>query len=143
VRRNDAGRRSTVEPRRDRAVPARVPVDTALPVRRRARAALRTRRQTPPLRPARRPRLAQGQHQQPDQGEAMKTANGASRVWTVKAVRQLGMTTDVETAAAIIGIGRTLAYDLVRTDQFPVRLIRLGRRVVVPVPDLLKLLGAD
>ena len=73
----------------------------------------------------------------------MKTTNGVRRVWTVKAVRQLGMTTDVETAAAIIGIGRTLAYDLVRTDEFPVRLIRLGRRVVVPVSDLLKLLGAD
>lgn len=73
----------------------------------------------------------------------MKTTSSVRRVWTVKAVRQLGMTTDVETAAAIIGIGRTLAYDLVRTDEFPVRLIRLGRRVVVPVPDLLKFLGAD
>ena len=72
----------------------------------------------------------------------MKTGNASSRVWTVKAVRQLGMTTDVETAAAIMGIGRTLAYELARPDQFPVRLIRLGRRVVVPVPDLLKFLGA-
>jgi hypothetical protein len=53
------------------------------------------------------------------------------------------MTTDVETAAAVIGIGRTLAYELVRTDRFPVRLLRLGRRVVVPVPDLLRLLGAE
>lgn len=72
----------------------------------------------------------------------MKTTNTPSRVWTVKAVRQLGMTTDIETAAAIIGIGRTLAYELARADQFPIRLIRLGRRVVVPVPDLLKFLGA-
>jgi hypothetical protein len=73
----------------------------------------------------------------------MSTSNGVRRVWTLETVRQLGMTTDVETAAAVIGIGRTLAYELVRSDEFPVRLIRLGRRVVVPVPDLLKFLGAD
>ena len=72
----------------------------------------------------------------------MKTANAPSRLWTVEAVRQLGMTTDVETAAAIIGIGRTLAYELVRNEQFPMRLVRLGRRVIVPVPGLFKLLGA-
>jgi predicted DNA-binding transcriptional regulator AlpA len=63
--------------------------------------------------------------------------------WTPEAVRALGMTTDVETAALILGIGRTLAYDLVREDKFPVRLIRLGRRVLVPVPELLRLLGVD
>ena len=67
----------------------------------------------------------------------------AHTIWTVERVRQLGMTTDVETAAAVIGIGRTLAYELVRTDKFPVRLLRLGRRVVVPVPDLLRLLGSE
>jgi hypothetical protein len=41
------------------------------------------------------------------------------------------MTTDVETAAQILGIGRSLAYDLVRADEFPVRLIRLRRRVLL------------
>ena len=73
----------------------------------------------------------------------MRLAKAFGRVWTIEAVRQLGLTTNVQAAAAIIGIGRTLAYELVRKDQFPVRLIRLGRRVVVPVPDLLKFLGAD
>jgi len=73
----------------------------------------------------------------------VSTKHKANGVWTVERVRQLGMTTDVETAAAVMGIGRTLAYDLVRTGDFPVRLLRLGRRVVVPVPDLLKLLGAE
>ncbi|GAA0812162.1 helix-turn-helix domain-containing protein [Spirilliplanes yamanashiensis] len=62
-------------------------------------------------------------------------------VWTVDAVRALGMTTDIETAALILGIGRTLAYDLVRTGSFPVRLIRLRRRILVPVPELLRFLG--
>lgn len=64
-----------------------------------------------------------------------------SRVWTPEAVRRLGMTTDVETAAEIIGIGRTLAYVLVREERFPVRVIRLGRRVLVPIQDLLAFLG--
>jgi hypothetical protein len=61
--------------------------------------------------------------------------------WTPEAVRELGMTTDLETAAAILGIGRTLAFELVRTDRFPVRLLRLGRRVLVPTGDLLHYLG--
>jgi predicted DNA-binding transcriptional regulator AlpA len=52
------------------------------------------------------------------------------------------MTTDLETAAEVIGIGRTLAYDLAQRGAFPVRLLRLGRRVLVPVPDLLAYLGA-
>jgi hypothetical protein len=67
----------------------------------------------------------------------------AQAVWTTEAVRALGMTTSLETAAEVLGIGRTLAYSLTREGKFPVRVLRLGRRVLVPVPDLLKLLGAD
>jgi excisionase family DNA binding protein len=63
------------------------------------------------------------------------------RIWTPEAIKRLGMSTDVETAAEIIGIGRTLAYELVRRGEFPVRLIRLGRRVLVPTQDLLNLFG--
>jgi hypothetical protein len=63
------------------------------------------------------------------------------RAWTPDDVQALGMTTDLETAAEIIGIGRTLAYELAKNQAFPVRLLRLGRRVVVPVPDLLRYLG--
>jgi len=51
------------------------------------------------------------------------------------------MTTDLTTAAAVLGIGRTLAYDLARTGEFPVRILRLGGRVVVPTADLLTYLG--
>ena len=65
------------------------------------------------------------------------------RDWTLDEVRRLGMTTDLETAAHIIGIGRTLAYDLARTGDFPIRLLRLGRRVFVPVADLLTYLGVN
>lgn len=52
------------------------------------------------------------------------------------------MTTSLETAAEVIGIGRTLAYELIKKQTFPVRLLRLGRRVVVPVTDLLRYLGS-
>lgn len=65
------------------------------------------------------------------------------RAWTRDEVQALGMTTSLETAAEIIGIGRTLAYALVRNQEFPVRLLRLGRRVVVPIPDLLRFLGSN
>jgi len=58
-------------------------------------------------------------------------------------VRGLGMSTDLENAAEIIGIGRTLANELARTDAFPVRLVRLGRRVVVPTADPLSCLEVE
>jgi hypothetical protein len=64
-------------------------------------------------------------------------------VWTIDAVRGLGATTDVATAAAILGIGRTKAYQLAKERSFPVAVLHIGRRYVVPIPALLKLLGAD
>ena len=68
----------------------------------------------------------------------------ASRtVWTVERIRALGATTTLPTAAAILGIGRTLAYELVAAGQFPTPVVRAGTRVIVPVAPLLKLLHAD
>ncbi|RBQ03878.1 DNA-binding protein [Micromonospora sp. LHW51205] len=67
----------------------------------------------------------------------------AGQVWTIEAVRELGLTTDVETAAAILGVGRTKAYALARTGEFPVRLLRVGRRYVVPVQAILNLLAVE
>ncbi|HZM81332.1 MAG TPA: helix-turn-helix domain-containing protein [Candidatus Limnocylindrales bacterium] len=64
-------------------------------------------------------------------------------IWTVEAIRGLGATTDVETAAAILSIGRTKAYELAKSHAFPVRVLRIGRRYVVPVPEILNLLGVD
>ena len=40
-------------------------------------------------------------------------------------------TLTVVQAAQRLGISRTLAYELARRDELPVRVIRLGRRVVV------------
>jgi excisionase family DNA binding protein len=48
-------------------------------------------------------------------------------------------TTTVSGAAQLLGISRTLAYALVRTGQLPA--IRLGRRLVVPLATLQRLLN--
>jgi hypothetical protein len=69
--------------------------------------------------------------------------NSSRRTWTVQAVRDLGLTTDVQTAGAVLGIGRSKAYKMAKDDQFPVRLLHIGRRYVVPVAAILQLLGAD
>jgi hypothetical protein len=49
---------------------------------------------------------------------------------------------DLATAAAMLGIGRTLAYDLVRTSRWPTPIIRIGRLIKVPKAALLELLHA-
>ena len=63
------------------------------------------------------------------------------RVWTEAEIRQLGVTTDLRTAAAILSIGETKAYQLAKSNKFPVPLIRPGGRYVVPVQPILALLG--
>src|SRR2546428_625480 len=51
-------------------------------------------------------------------------------------------TVDVETAARLLGVGRSAAYEAIRTGTFPVRVIRVGvRRVRVPTVALLRELG--
>lgn len=44
-------------------------------------------------------------------------------------------------AARALGIGKDAAYDAVHRGEIPV--LRFGRRLVVPVPKLLAMLGAD
>lgn len=48
-------------------------------------------------------------------------------------------TLTVEEAAALLGIGRSAAYEAARRGQLPTR--RVGRRLLVPVPALLEWLG--
>jgi hypothetical protein len=64
-------------------------------------------------------------------------------IWTPERIKRLGMTTDVETAGAILGIGRTKAYELAKSGQFPTRILHIGRRYLIPVPALLRLLDAE
>jgi predicted DNA-binding transcriptional regulator AlpA len=48
---------------------------------------------------------------------------------------------DVPRAARMLGIGRTLAYELVRTDEWPTPVIRIGRLVKIPTQPLLDYLA--
>jgi len=52
-------------------------------------------------------------------------------------------TVDLMTAAAALGLGRTRAYQLVRRNEFPCRVIRIGDTYRVPTPGLLELLGVS
>ncbi len=47
------------------------------------------------------------------------------------------------TAARILGIGRTKAYELARSGEFPCLVIRVGDLYRVSTADLLRLLGAS
>jgi hypothetical protein len=48
---------------------------------------------------------------------------------------------DLMTAAAVLRIGRTKAYDLAKRGDFPVTVIRIGDSYRVPTAALLTLLG--
>lgn len=50
---------------------------------------------------------------------------------------------DLATAAAVLGVGRTAAYELVRTDRWPTPVIRVGKLIRVPTAPLLALLGVS
>ncbi len=52
-------------------------------------------------------------------------------------------TCSIEEAAAELGIGRGLAYDLARQGSFPVRLLRIGRLYRVVRADLDRVLGEE
>ncbi len=47
---------------------------------------------------------------------------------------------DLPAAGALLGIGRTKAYELVREDAWPTPIIRLGKLIKVPTRPLLDLL---
>ncbi len=48
---------------------------------------------------------------------------------------------DLQTAARALGIGIGTAYELVQTDKFPVRVLRLGTTYRVASAELRALLG--
>jgi excisionase family DNA binding protein len=50
-------------------------------------------------------------------------------------------TVSVEVAAARLGLSRTKAYALARQNALPVPALRLGRKVVIPVRALDRVLG--
>ena len=50
---------------------------------------------------------------------------------------------DLPTAADVLGIGHSSAYELVRTGQWPTPVLRLGRLIRVPSAPLLALVGVE
>jgi hypothetical protein len=61
--------------------------------------------------------------------------------WTPAQVRALGVRTDIATLASVLGMSETAARDLYHADRLPVPVLRVGRRLVVPVQPILDLLG--
>jgi excisionase family DNA binding protein len=54
---------------------------------------------------------------------------------------KLPPTLDLVEAARMLGIGRTLAYEMVRDGSWPTPIVRAGRKIRVPTRPLLALLG--
>lgn len=63
----------------------------------------------------------------------------ASKQLSEDQVRALPPVVDVPTAAAVLGIGRSAAYELVRTNTFPTPTLRLGKLIRIPTAPLLAL----
>jgi len=76
-----------------------------------------------------------------EQTPAAEFGRPGKRAWTMESVQALGLTTTVDTAASILRSRRTKAYGLAKSGDFPVKLVRVGRRYLVPVPGLLDLLA--
>jgi hypothetical protein len=62
-------------------------------------------------------------------------------VWTETRIRALGAVTDLPTAGRIFRLGRSLAYELAKNDQFPAPVLRVGSRYRVPVAGILTALS--
>jgi hypothetical protein len=77
---------------------------------------------------------------------AHRPAGAARRKkWTAAQVRALGVRTDIATLGSILGMSETAARDLYHAGRLPAPLVvlRVGRRLVVPVAPVLELLGLD
>ncbi|MBR7191686.1 hypothetical protein [Gordonia sp. SCSIO 19800] len=57
-----------------------------------------------------------------------------------EALDELGVATDLQTAAEALGISKSAAYKLAAADDFPVRVIRIGTRYSVPTAELREVL---
>ena len=71
------------------------------------------------------------------EGPAPATAASPTAAWTPQRIRALGTVTTVPVAAAIFGLSRSAAYDLIKTGGFPVPVLRFGGRYRIPVAAIL------
>jgi excisionase family DNA binding protein len=49
----------------------------------------------------------------------------------------------VPQAAAVLGIGRSHAYEAVKSGEWPTSVIRVGRCIRIPAAEVMRLLGAE
>jgi len=66
---------------------------------------------------------------------------GATMQLSDEQVRTLPTVVDVPTAAALLGVGRTAAYELIRSGDWPTPVLRLGKLIRIPTAPLLDLVG--
>jgi predicted DNA-binding transcriptional regulator AlpA len=58
-------------------------------------------------------------------------------------LRNAGPTISVPAFGEIVGISRDSAYRLAKRGELGVRVLRLGRRMVIPISEVRRLLGED
>lgn len=63
--------------------------------------------------------------------------------WTAAQVAALPVTVDLVTAGSVFGMGRTKSHELARAGSFPVAVLRLGARYLVPTSPIKRLLLGD
>lgn len=68
---------------------------------------------------------------------------GASLKMTVEKAQKTPPVVDVPTAAAILRIGRTAAYELIRLGKWPTPVLRLGKLIRIPSAPLLELVKVE
>ena len=58
-------------------------------------------------------------------------------------IANLPQVLDLPTAARLLGVGRSCAYELVRRGEWPTPVLRLGKLIRVPKAPLLALIGIE
>jgi hypothetical protein len=74
---------------------------------------------------------------------AIVTSSLQMSIAALRCLADSNTTTDIPTASAALGIGSNLGYQLAAKGEFPVRVLRLGRKLRVPTADLLVALGVS
>ncbi|WP_431884218.1 helix-turn-helix domain-containing protein [Micromonospora gifhornensis] len=75
--------------------------------------------------------------QAPPTPAAQPASTEREPAWTAERIRALGASTDLATAAAVLGMSRSAAYKLIRRDAFPVPYFRVGAHYRIPTAPLL------
>lgn len=55
----------------------------------------------------------------------------------------LGATVNVPTAAPYLGIAANKAYELIKSGEWPTPVLRMGKKIRIPVAELARVLGVE